>query len=258
MQSSRTRCRIHLHEPMKSSFETAPLFALFWENSKLNPRTVEPFAERLDADGRSANAVAQLFHPGADVPLDHPDDPLLDVMERRHSQRDFSARPLTMREIGSLFAGFRHRDRRRLIASAGAKYPVEVFAVVHRAESGLDGQIVYYNGDAHALSVVGPAPPWTTSALAFGLPEVEQAPAIFFVFAGFPSRVCARYGERGGRFLLMECGAHGHALGLRLAHERLAGFEIGGLHDDTVKRWLGLDGTDAMIALGYACGAPVC
>src|SRR5581483_139777 len=241
---------------MKRPFDDAPLFSLFWENSKLNARTAERFAERLDEDARTAGRVAQLFYPGADVALERPDDALQRVMERRRSGRAFSPRALTLRELGGLFAAFRRRDGGRLIASAGGKYPVEVFAFLYRVEGPLDGQIVYYNGDAHALARAAAAPSFADAAFAFGLPGLERAPAALFVFAGFPGRVCARYGERGGRFLLMECGYHAHALALRLAHAGLAGVETGGLHDDAVKRWLGLDGTDAVIALGYACGAP--
>jgi SagB-type dehydrogenase family enzyme len=234
----------------------APLFALFWENSKLGARTAERFAERLDEDARLAGQVAQLFYSGADIPLARADDALARVMERRRSRRAFSRRPLTLAELASLCAGFRSREGGgRLIASAGGKYPVEVFAFLYRV-AGLDGAAVYYNGDAHALTRIGAAPAWSDARGAFGLPTVDQAPAALFVLAGFPSRVCARYGERGGRFLLYECGYHAHALALRLAHEGLAGVESGGLYDDDVKRWLGLDGTDAVIALGYAVGAP--
>ncbi len=43
----------------------------------------------------------------------------------------------------------------------------------------------------------------------------------------------------------------------RLVAEGLAGYALGGLIDDRVKRLLRLDGTSAQIALGYACGVGV-
>lgn len=128
---------------MTPGLNDAPLFALFWESSKLNPRTAERFAERLDEDGRTAGQVAQLFYPAAEVALARPRDPLAELMARRRSLRAFAPRPLSLAELSSLLAGFQHRSGGRLIASAGGKYPVEVFAFLHRVEGALDGQIVY-------------------------------------------------------------------------------------------------------------------
>jgi hypothetical protein len=65
-----------------------------------------------------------------------------------------------------------------------------------------------------------------------------------------------KYGERGGRFVLMEVGHYAQRLSLRIAQERLAGYELRGLKDERVKRLLGLEATEAMVALGYLVGIP--
>jgi SagB-type dehydrogenase family enzyme len=234
--------------------DPALLFSLFWEGGKLNARTAEQFAGRLEDDGRTATLQPALYYPGADVPLPMPGDALSRVMERRASRRSFADRPLTTRELGSLLSACAHAPRRR-IPSAGGKYPVEVFALLFRVEGPLAGKVVAYQGDTHALSVVGPCPSFAELAAALMLPG-EGEPAAVVVLVGIPERVTRRYGERGGRFLLLEAGGFAQNLALRAAHDGLAGVLLGGLHDDTLARTLGLERASAAILAGYAVGHP--
>ena len=74
------------------------------------------------------------------------------------------------------------------------------------------------------------------------------------MLVAFAERATAKYGERGGRFALIEAGQAAQSVALRLVAEGLVGFALGGLVDDRVKRLLRLEGTDAQIVLGYACG----
>ena len=74
------------------------------------------------------------------------------------------------------------------------------------------------------------------------------------VLVGFPSRNTAKYGERGGRFVLFEAGICMQNLSLRAQQSGLEGVLLGGLHDDRVRAWLGLDDTEALILGGFACG----
>jgi SagB-type dehydrogenase family enzyme len=226
----------------------APLFALFWENSTLNRHTVRPFAAQLDEDARTAHTVPQLFYADS-LPLPRSDDPLAQVMSRRRSARAFADAPLDARQLGSLFQAFAGRA----LPSAGGSYPIEVFALVFRAAAPYGGRIVHYRGADHALSTVGECPRWAECAGDFGL-AVEGEPAAMFVLAALPERVLQRYGERGGRFLLIECGQHAQNLALRVAQEGLAGVEAGGLHDERLRALLKLDTTQAVIALGFAVG----
>ena len=75
------------------------------------------------------------------------------------------------------------------------------------------------------------------------------------MFVLFAERMTDKYGERGGRFALVEVGEAVQSLALRLVAEDLVGYALGGLVDEPVKRLLRLDGTRAQIALGYACGS---
>jgi hypothetical protein len=108
--------------------EAAPLFALYWENASLNERRAPGFAAQLDADARRPARAPQLFFSGEELPLEAPGDPLARLQRNRKSARTYAARPLPLRELGSLCSAFAGLpDGRRVIPSAGAKYPLEVF-----------------------------------------------------------------------------------------------------------------------------------
>jgi SagB-type dehydrogenase family enzyme len=237
----------------------APLFALFWENSKQNPQLGQRLALQIEESNREVERVPALAYAHESAPLPRPSDTLADVMTRRRSARSFGPRALGARELGSLFfafAGASHgREDRPLLPSAGGRYPVEVFAWLRRTDSPLNGQAVYYHRDTHTLSPVAPAPAWSDHARELGL-DCEGEPAVVFAFVVFAERATRRYGERGGRFVLIEVGHFAHSLALRVASEGLHGVLLGGLDDDRICASLGLERTSALVTVGYACGAP--
>jgi SagB-type dehydrogenase family enzyme len=241
------------------SQRTGELFDLFWENSKLNPVTIRLFRKRIDEYlAASDGARSALQYASADVPLERPRDRLARVMEQRRSERRFSAAPVTGAALGRLFAAFAtSNDGSRTYASAGGAYPLEVFCLLNRVEGPLGGTVVYYNHDNHSVSVVSRLPAWDELADVVNLELVEGVPQLVFLFVLFPGRSTAKYGERGGRFALLEAGHAAQNLALRLVAEGMVGCEVGGLLDDRVKALLGLEGTTAQVALGYACGLPV-
>ena len=75
------------------------------------------------------------------------------------------------------------------------------------------------------------------------------------VFVMFPERALDKYGERGGRFALLEIGAAMQQLALQLAgSSKINGVAVGGMLDGTWKQILKLQHTNAQIALGYLIG----
>ncbi len=240
---------------MSSWRKHSPAFALFWENSVLNKRTIVSFSEAMEADSLASHSAPELLYNSMDAVLLRPEDELDYTMEKRQSARNFSSQKLSQKTLGALFSGFRsHKDGRRILPSAGGKYPIEVFALLFHTEGDLSQKIVYYNADNHSFSVVGDTPEWSIVAPLVGLPNTEEAPAAVVIFAGFPKRTVAKYGDRGGRFFLIEVGAYAQNLALRLAEEKVGGVILGGLFDEDIKKILGLDKTDAVVVLGYACG----
>ena len=239
---------------MSSTDEGVELFELFWENSKLNQVTIAEFGRRINAyatDGQHDLSVAEA---AADVPLHSPTDGLQKLMTARRSVRSWSPRPVSMKQLGNLMAAFaKSRSGMRTFPSAGATYAVEVYCLLNHVDSGLSGKVVRYNADNHSLSVIGPAPAPEDIAGLINLDGDGSVPPLIFIITLLAARTTAKYGERGGRFALIEAGQALQNLALRMEAEGLAGVELGGLLDDRIRALLKLDRA-AKIALGFACG----
>lgn len=99
---------------------TAPLFSLFWENGKLNDYTEQQVAIRIEKDARTLTDPPWLNYHGIDIALPTPKDNQAKLLLDRKSERTFSHRALSLRQLGSLFAGFRAESlTHRGLASLG-------------------------------------------------------------------------------------------------------------------------------------------
>ncbi len=233
------------------------LYDLFWRNSELSAATLRGFGEEIEAyTGVGEAAPAALQYPGGDLPLHRPSDRQIKQMRRRASERRFAEAPLDARRLGAILAAFAVSDDgvRRPHGSAGATYPLEIYCLLNNCEGPAAGHVAYYNADNHSLAAVAELAPWAAIADAVNLDSAGTVPQLVVIFVLMPERVTAKYGERGGRFALIEVGHAAQNLALRLVQVRLVGCALGGMLDDRVKALLGLEGTSAQIALGYACG----
>lgn len=141
----------------------------------------------------------------------------------------------------------------RAFPSAGASYATEVFVVGWRVENHT-GRMLYYDPVDHGLvTLPDPSPPWPEAQSRINAP-VTGEPACLVVATLFPDRLTAKYGERGGRFALLEAGAVMQQLSLTTADLGLAGVVVGGLIDDYWLARLGLTRTGAVVAFGYLVG----
>jgi SagB-type dehydrogenase family enzyme len=241
---------------MRVSGRRTPLADLYWKNSELNETTIRSFSGGIEEHAARPALVWDFDYPGPDAPLPLPRDGLFTCMAARASGRRFSDRPLDAAELGSLFSAFAASSGgSRTFPSAGSTYALEVYALLFKVRGDLRGSIVHYNADNHSLSRIGSAPSWNECADRVNL-ELEGEPAALFLFVILPERTTDKYGERGMRFTLLEAGHAAQNLSLRIAHEKLAGCEAGGLFDRWFKGILGLTGTSAQIGLGFVCGHP--
>jgi SagB-type dehydrogenase family enzyme len=236
----------------------APLFELFWENSKLNLTNIGGFAARINEYYAHEKSGDSLLQSAPDHPLPLPRDSLFRAMRRRRSVRRWGQRQVSIGQLGSLFAAFAHSgDKNRVFASAGATYALEVFCFLRQVEGPLAGKIVYYNCDNHSVSVLGEIPGDEEYQRLINLDPDGPVPPLLFVLVLLAGRTTSKYGERGGRFALLEAGQAIQNLAMRLEQEKMAGVEVGGLLDDRVLALLRLAGyRGAKAALGFACGPP--
>ena len=233
--------------------DLAPTFALFWESSKLNRRTARDFAARLDSDGRQSQVAPQLHYPAAPLALPPADRRLVTQLAQRRTERTFGHRPLGAVELGTLLGAVGEHDGHRLLPSAGGTYPLETFVLAWAADAPFGGQVLYLDPGQHAVLPVAPLPPWESLADAVG---IDQAPAAIVLFVAIPQRILRRYGDRGGRFLLLEAGHLAQNVLLAAAHLGLHALPLGGLHDDFMQTLVGLPSAEAQVVYGCAVGHP--
>ena len=192
---------------------SSPLFDLYWENTNLNDKNILNFVNNFINEEKD---IGRIEYPTNDIKLDYPKDKLYEIMKNRESNRKYNNYQINNKQLSSLFSCFAEINNRRLISSAGGKYPIEVYALCFNVKN-LNNKVVYYNYMDNSLSIIGNCESWNDLKSITGAVDlITGEPSIMFIFVGFPDRVISKYGERGGRFLLIESGHYIQNLLLRV------------------------------------------
>ena len=183
------------------------------------------------------------------IPLGQPNTKgqvsLEETISRRRSRRSFSAKPLTLTQVGQLLwcaQGITdEHSHKRASPSAGATYPLEVF--IAAGEGGVDGLeagVYRYVPSEHALVLSGAGDIRARVAkAALGQQFLAEAPLDLLVAADY-ERTTARYGERGIRYVHMEVGHVGQNLYLQAEALGLGTVVVGAFQDELVASAFGL------------------
>jgi SagB-type dehydrogenase family enzyme len=131
---------------------------------------------------------------------------------------------------------------RRAAPSAGATYPLELFAVVgeHGIEN-LAAGIYHYDVDGHSLSLhrKGDFRP-EIAAAALGQTCITDCPVDIIVCALY-TRTAYRYGKRGETYVHIEVGHAGQNMALQAVVLGLGTVMVGAFDDKEISRVLKLD-----------------
>jgi SagB-type dehydrogenase family enzyme len=115
----------------------------------------------------------------------------------------------------------------RSIPSAGALYPLEVYALCQRVNGVRDG-LYHYSVWNHALEPVRPGMSIEDFREALPAPSfIDDANVLLFLAAIF-LRTQRKYGPRGYRFILLEAGHAAQNICLMAVQAGLASLRIGG------------------------------
>ncbi|MFL6585361.1 MAG: SagB/ThcOx family dehydrogenase [Luteimonas sp.] len=248
-----------------SVFDAAPLFHLFWDNGALNPSRASAMHERIAHDAARPYRPPRPLHAAAGVALPAPCTERNAAWLQRRSARAFGSAPWTLDAVAHLLAPLRTREgagqpdpdaQTRLLPSGGGKYPVHAYVALCRVDGPpvLQDSLAWYDPTRHALTPVAPCPDWPVLAKTLGV-DWSDAPAVVVLLVAEGAGMLAKYGERGGRFLLIEAGVHLGALGYQAAEAGWAGSAIASFDDDAVLALLGLSAPRHLAMLAYACGA---
>ena len=245
-----------MHDIRVPDDEDAPLFNLFWQNSQLNDAQGQLMAERIGIDSALPYVAARPRFAQATTPLAPPTNPSAATWSRRRSERDFSTTAITTQQLSELCWPFAARaDGTRHSASGGAKYPILLYAaLLHVAGApALQNKLAWYDPQAHGFTPFAACPSWQVLAKALSVEWTTPPSVVFFITARSKGSL-AKYGERGGRFILLEAGSYMGALGYEVARLNLNGVAVGSMRDATVADLLQLDSQIQMPVLAYACG----
>lgn len=167
---------------------------------------------------------------------------LEEVLFRRRSIREFAERPLALSQLSQLlFAcqGQTSVSGRRTAPSAGALYPLDLYALVGRVEGLPSGLYRYDPGSHRLLQTMKGDRRERLSRACLGQSWVREAP-VSFVIVGVYGRTTAKYGERGKRYVQIEAGHAAQNLLLQATALGLGSCPIGAFHDEEVKEVVGL------------------
>ena len=165
-----------------------------------------------------------------------------ECIAKRRSIREFSNKPITLKEISQLLwsaQGITHAIggasilTGRASPSAGATYPLEIRVIKS------DG-VFHYIPEEHKLVMENPVDlrkKLAQSALSQSC--IEKAPCSF-VLSAIYARTTRRYGERGKRYVHIEVGHSAENLHLQAVALGLGSVPIGAFYDEKVKELLNL------------------
>lgn len=186
---------------------------------------------------------------GSPVPLPSPAAygaiSLEQAIWKRRSMRAFRPDPLPTGTIGQLLwagQGITSPDGKRAAPSAGATYPLELYAVT-------PAQVMHYLPDGHRVETrdVSDLRP-ELKAAAVGQSSVGAAPVVIVV-AAVPSRSTSRYGSQAEPFIQMEVGHAAENILLQAAALGLAAVPVGSLNSSGAAAALALPADQTVLYL---------
>ena len=170
---------------------------------------------------------------------------LEEAIARRRSVRRYRAEPLTLSQLSQVLwsaQGITAGGELRAAPSAGATYPLELFAFVGKqAIDGLEAGIYHYEVDSHSLvcSQRGDLRrELARAALDQGF--IVSAP-VDIVICAIYTRTSYTYGRRGERYVHMEVGHVGENIHLQAVALGLATVEVGAFDDEEVRKVLDVE-----------------
>jgi len=170
---------------------------------------------------------------------------LEEAIAKRRSVRKYGTGPLTLFQLGQILwsaQGVTSPGKLRAAPSAGAIYPLEIFAFVGKETvDGLQAGIYHYEVGSHSLSLHRPGDlrqGLAKAALDQGF--IASASVDIVICAVYP-RTSYKYGRRGERYVHMEVGHVGENIHLQAVALGLATVEVGAFDDEEVRKVLGLE-----------------
>ena len=179
---------------------------------------------------------------------DTPQGSLEILLEARESIREFSGEALSKEEILKLGWVIYGKQKRSTsfpestiglgtVPSAGALYPLRLFAIVVKGHSSIEEGI--YSFSPEGISKVAPVDPETLESIFGGYStHLNDGTAVIFVLVCEFQQVTQKYSNRGYRYALIEAGHAAQNAYLWCAEQGLGTVEVCGFNDEALAKAL--------------------
>jgi len=245
----------------------SPLWELFHENSKLNRlessasdmelrEYLAGLHESLPFDGFPTIVLPKRLHP-LKMPVDQ-------AIESRISVREMIPHALRLDQLASLLHysyGVTRNEKRsglqrslRVVPSAGALYPLEIFIHAANVQSISQG-LYHYNPVRRHLRLLREGDITDELVRCFMSNTVPAHASLLIFITALFERSTFVYGDRGYRFALLEAGHVAQNINLVASSLRLGCLSIGGVFDRLIDTFLQLDGITHSTVYVLAIGA---
>ena len=193
-------------------------------------------------------------------------DSFISTLLSRKSTRTFVSANISMSDMSKLLTlsfGLRNDASNsflRTYASAGARYPIEVYVVVKRSDD-LEKGIYHYNIKDNTLELIKKGD-YTKEIDAFYSNQKDSITTNYpclILFSIIFKRSMQKYGEKGYRFALLDAGHMSQNLYLVASYLNLGivGLGAGADNDDTLDDILGLVSANENLFYGFFIGHPL-
>lgn len=186
---------------------------------------------------------------------------LAEAILKRRTERDFLKKPIDAKMLGALLfwsAGLIHQSNkkpeekfRRPHPSGGARYPIEIYAVVFDGQD-IENGAYHYNLEKHALEKLFWA---STENIKKSLPyDFSKKAAALVLLSFIGERVFKKYGSLGYKLGMIEAGHIGQNICLVGAALGLGVLSLGGMDYEVIQKELDLGEEESLfyqLAVGW-------
>ncbi|MDD5701529.1 MAG: SagB/ThcOx family dehydrogenase [Dehalococcoidales bacterium] len=170
---------------------------------------------------------------------------LTEAISQRRSIRSFSASPIQLFQLSQILwaaqGTTRSSGRLRAIPSAGAAFPLEIYAVI--GETGVEDMergVYHYEMEDHAsIPHIQEDIRSELAGAAMGQDYIAVAP-VSLVICALYDKTFIKYNVRGERYVFMEVGHAGQNIYLQATAFGLGTVAVGAFRDDSVRALLQL------------------
>ena len=201
--------------------------------------------------------------PVIDLPKPEPIKYDQGLFEKRRSCRDFKQLPIDKKSLSNILyyaAGevklkvtkdknVNVSDAKRMQASAGGRYPIELY-ILNFIKGDLEKGVYHYNVKDHKLEYL-----WCIeSASVYMINTWANDVAMVIVATAIPSRSVMKYGERAYKYIYMEAGAILQNIQMNALLNGIDSAINGGTNEIAIEELLDIDGVDETVILSIAMG----